>query len=172
MTGPLVILAIFSIGAGFIEWPHNLLHVSMFSDFVHHVLPATIEKEGIPSAIILQGIAILITLFGVYVGYMNCYRKPIWNTEVYQTDLFQQLRYFWLKGWMFDDLYKNVFVKPFLFITKVNKSDVFDKIYTGITNATSRLYSLFSVSQNGSLRWYIGGVLAGILLIITLQMIT
>ena len=101
---------------------------------------------------------------------VNCYRKPIWNTEVYQTDLFKSLRAFWMKGWQFDDLYHNLFVKPFLFITRINKSDVIDKIYTGIANATSALYSLFSVSQNGSLRWYIGGVLAGILIIITIQM--
>ena len=172
MTAPLVVLAILAIGAGFIEWPHNIVHVSMFSDFVQHVLPATTEKEGIPSAFILQGIAILVTLLGVYTGYLNCYRKPIWHSEVYQTPLFQQLRTFWYKGWMFDDLYNNVFVKPFLFITRVNKSDVIDMMYTGITNATSWLYGLFSISQNGSLRWYIGGVLAGILLIITLQMIT
>jgi NADH-quinone oxidoreductase subunit L len=172
MTAPLIVLAILSVGAGFIEWPHNIIHVSKFSDFVHHVLPATIEKEGTPSAIILQGIAIIITLFGVYVGYMNCYRKPIWEAEVYQTDLFQQLRTFWLKGWMFDDLYNNVFVKPFLFITRVNKSDIVDKIYSGIASGASWLAGLFSVSQNGSLRWYIGGVLAGILLIITLQMFT
>jgi NADH-quinone oxidoreductase subunit L len=172
MTAPLVILAVLSVCAGFIEWPHNIMHVSVFSDFVHHVLPTTAERENAPSATILQGIAILITLFGIYTGYMNCYRKPIWNSEVYHTPLFQQLRNFWLKGWMFDDLYNNVFVKPFLFITRVNKSDVIDKIYEGITNAASWLYSLFSISQNGSLRWYIGGVLAGILLIITLQMIT
>jgi NADH-quinone oxidoreductase subunit L len=62
-------------------------------------------------------------------------------------------------------------VKPFLFITAFNKNDVFDKIYSGIASATIRMYSLLSVSQNGSLRWYIGGVLVGILLIITLQMI-
>jgi NADH-quinone oxidoreductase subunit L len=172
MTAPLIVLAILSVCAGFIEWPHNIIHVSKFSDFVHHVLPATIEKEGMPSAIILQGIAIIVTLFGVYVGYMNCYRKPIWDAEVYQTDLFQQLRTFWLKGWMFDDLYNNVFVKPFLFITRVNKSDIVDKIYSGIASGASWLAGLFSVSQNGSLRWYIGGVLAGILLIITLQMFT
>lgn len=172
MTAPLVILAILSVCAGFIEWPHNIMHVSKFSAFMQHALPATVEKEGAPSAVILQGIAIIITLFGVYVGYVNCYRKPIWNAEVYQTDLFQSLRNFWFKGWMFDQLYSNAFVKPFLFITRINKSDVFDKIYTGITNGASWLYGLFSISQNGSLRWYIGGVLAGILLIITLQMIS
>lgn len=172
MTAPLVILAILSICAGFIEWPHNMIHVAMFSDFVHNVLPATTEREGIPAAIILQGIAIIITLLGIYTGYVNCYRKPLWNYDVYYTPLVQSIRNFWFKGWQFDDLYNNVFVKPFLWITRINKSDVFDKIYTGITNGASGLYNLFTVSQNGSLRWYIGGVLAGILIIITLQMIT
>ena len=172
MTAPLIILAILSIGAGFIEWPHNMLHVTLFSDFVNNVLPATTEREGIPAAIILQGIAIFITLFGIYTGYVNCYRKPLWNYDVYRTPLVQSLRNFWFKGWQFDDLYNNVFVKPFLFITRINKGDVIDKLYTGITNGASALYNLFSVSQNGSLRWYIGGVLAGILLIITLQMIS
>jgi NADH-quinone oxidoreductase subunit L len=172
MTSPLVILAILSIAAGFIEWPHNIAHVSLFSDYVQNTLPATVEKEGIPAPIILQGIAILITLLGVYVGYFNCYKKPIWDSDVYKTPLFQSIRNFWLKGWEFDALYNNVFVKPFVFITTVNKKDVVDKLYTGITSGASWLYNLFSVSQNGSLRWYIGGVLAGILIIITIQMIS
>ncbi|HUQ66699.1 MAG TPA: NADH-quinone oxidoreductase subunit L [Flavitalea sp.] len=172
MTAPLIILAVLSICAGFIEWPHNIFHISFFSDFLHHVLPATIERDDIPPAFVLQGIAIVISLYGIFIAYNNCYRRPLWNYDVYRTPLVQSIRNFWFKGWQFDDLYKNAFVKPFLFITRINKSDVVDKIYTGIASGTSVLNRLFSVSQNGSLRWYIGGVLAGILLIITLQIIT
>ncbi|MBL7699642.1 MAG: NADH-quinone oxidoreductase subunit L [Chitinophagaceae bacterium] len=171
MTLPLVVLAILSIAVGFIEWPHNLMHVAVFSDYVQNVLPATVERENIAPPLVLQGIAIFMTLFGIYVGYMNCYRKPIWKANNYQTPLFQSLRNFWFKGWLFDDLYNNVFVKPFLFITTVNRKDIIDKIYTGISNGASQLHRMFSVSQNGSLRWYIGGVLAGILIIVTIQMI-
>ena len=171
MTLPLVVLAILSIAAGFVEWPHNQMHVAIFSEYVQHVLPSTIERENVASPIILQGIAIFMTLFGIYVGYMNCYRKPIWKANNYQTPLFQSLRNFWFKGWQFDDLYNNLFVKPFLYITSVNRKDIIDKIYTGISHGASELHRMLSVSQNGSLRWYIGGVLAGILIIVTIQMI-
>ena len=51
---PLVILAILSISAGFIEWPHNLLHITYFSDLVQKVLPATVLKENLPQEIIFQ----------------------------------------------------------------------------------------------------------------------
>jgi NADH-quinone oxidoreductase subunit L len=171
MIVPLIVLAILSIVAGFIEWPHNLLHITLFSDFVEKVFPAAVLKQDVPSAFLLQGIAVLVTLSGVYFGYVYCYRSPLWHKKVYQSVLVQAVRNFWLRGWQFDLLYDTLFVKPFLFITAFNKNDVFDKIYSGIANATIRMYSLLSVSQNGSLRWYIGGVLVGILLIITLQMI-
>lgn len=50
--------------------------------------------------------------------------------------------------------------------------DVFDQLYNGIVQTNLRLSRLLSVSQNGSLRWYIVGVLIGILFIITLQLIS
>ena len=35
---------------------------------------------------------------------------------------------------------------------------------------SQRLNQLFSVSQNGSIRWYIAGVIIGIIFILTLQL--
>ena len=81
------------------------------------------------------------------------------------------LRNFFFAGWSFDQLYDAVFVKPFLFITRVNKADVFDQLYNGIAKANQALNRLLSVTQNGSLRWYIAGVLIGILFILTLQLL-
>ena len=81
------------------------------------------------------------------------------------------LGYFLYRGWVFDDLYQAVFVKPFVFLTQVNKTDVVDKIYKGIAVGTQRLNQWFSVSQNGSLRWYVAGVLFGVLFILTLQIL-
>ena len=57
MTIPLIILAVLSITAGFIEWPHNIMHVTLFSDLVEKVLPATVIKQNVPEEIIFQGIA-------------------------------------------------------------------------------------------------------------------
>ena len=51
------------------------------------------------------------------------------------------IRNFFLKGWGFDHLYDTVFVKPFLFITRINKADVFDKLYNGIAKANQAVES-------------------------------
>jgi NADH-quinone oxidoreductase subunit L len=171
MTIPLIILAILSVVAGFIEWPHNLLHLTLFSDLVQKVLPATLMKEGIPPEIIFQLIAAVITLLAVYLGYILYYRNITVIEKWKQSPAMMGIRNFFFNGWGFDQLYETVFVKPFVFITRINKADVFDKLYNGIAKANQTLNRLLSVSQNGSLRWYIAGVLIGILFILTLQLL-
>lgn len=171
MTVPLVILAFFSIAGGWIEWPHNLLHISLFSEQVQQVLPATQLKAHLPEEIVFQLIAVIVSLFGIYTGYSLYYRQSEQMTLWKQSENIQALRNFLLNGWKFDQLYDTLLVKPFLFITRINKSDVTDKLYTGIADIHLQLNKGFSFFQNGSLRWYVAGVLIGILFIITLQLL-
>jgi NADH-quinone oxidoreductase subunit L len=169
MVVPLIILAFFSITAGFIEWPHNMVHLSLFSDHVQQVLPATVMKQDLPSEWLFQAIAAVITLTGVYIGYVLYYNRS--GVRWQQSPPLSAIRDFFFSGWKFDQLYNFLFVKPFVFLTRVNKSDIIDRMYNGIAQAGLRLNGWFSVSQNGSLRLYIVGVLAGILFIITLQLL-
>jgi NADH-quinone oxidoreductase subunit L len=169
MIIPLIVLAFFSVTAGFIEWPHNMLHLTLFSDHVQNVLPETVMKQSLPSEWVFQAIATLVTLAGVYAGYVLYYGKS--GVRWQQSPALSVTREFLFSGWKFDQLYNLLFVKPFVFITRVNKNDVIDRLYNGIAQAGLRLNNLFSVSQNGSLRLYIVGVLAGILFIITLQLL-
>jgi NADH-quinone oxidoreductase subunit L len=171
MTVPLVILAILSLVAGFIEWPHNIVHLSLFSDFIQHVLPAPVLKEGLPPEIVFQLIAAVVTFLGIYAGYSIYHLKNTVTGQWLQSDENAGIRNFLYSGWGFDRLYDNIFVKPFVFITRVNKSDIFDRLYNGIAQANLKLNRLLSISQNGSLRLYIGGFIIGILFIITLQLI-
>ena len=171
MTFPLVVLAILSIVAGFIEWPHNLLHITWFSDFVEKVMPATNLSSAPPSEIIFQLVAVVITLLGIYAGYQLYYRSPAVIEKWKQIPAMVWLRDFWFAGWGFDALYNAIFVRPFVFITQLNKSDLIDRFYNGIASGSRRLNRWFSISQNGSLRWYVAGVLVGILFILTLQLI-
>ena len=171
MTMPLVILALLSITAGFIEWPHNLLHVTLFSDFVEKVLPATLLKQSVPAEILLQGIAVVVTLLGIWSGYALYYR---YTNVIEQWKLSpgkMAVRNFLFKGWAFDQVYDAVFVRPFIYITRINKADVFDQLNKAIASVSQRLNRWLSVSQNGSLRWYIAGVLIGIIFILTLQLV-
>lgn len=169
MTVPLVILAVLSLVAGFIEWPHNLLHLTWFSDFINRVLPVTVVREGLPSEILFQLVAVLVTALGVYAGYALYHRHTGLITQWKQSGFMTGLRDFLYRGWAFDQLYEYVFVRPFLFITRINKADMFDSVYRFIASANLQLNRLLSVSQNGSLRWYIAGVLIGILFILTMQ---
>ncbi|GAA3921101.1 NADH-quinone oxidoreductase subunit L [Chitinophaga oryziterrae] len=171
MTVPLIILAFFSIAGGWIEWPHNLLHISLFSEQVQQVLPVTQLKPHLPEEIVFQLIAVVVSLFGIYTGYALYYRQSELMTLWRQSANVMTVRNFLLNGWRFDQLYDTLLVRPFLFITRINKSDVTDKLYTGIADIHLQLNKLFSFFQNGSLRWYVAGVLIGILFIITLQLL-
>lgn len=169
MVIPLIVLAFFSITAGFIEWPHNMFHLTLFSHHVQNVLPETVLKQNLPSEWLFQGMAALVTFAGVYAGYVLYYGKP--GIRWQQSPPLSVMREFLFSGWKFDQLYNVLFVKPFVFITGINKNDIIDRLYNGIAQASLRLSNLLSVSQNGSLRLYIVGVLAGILFIITLQLL-
>ena len=168
---PLVVLAVLSISVGLIEWPHNLLHITYFSDLVQKVLPLTVLKEKLPQEIIFQLMAITVMLLGVFTGYTLYYRKTLIIPKWKQSATMMRLRDFLFKGWAFDQFYNAVLVRPFVFLTRINQSDVFDKIYNGIALISQRLNQLFSVSQNGSIRRYIVGVIIGIIFILTLQLL-
>ncbi len=114
--------------------------------------------------------AALVTLAGVYLGYLLYYGKP--GIRWQGSPGLSGMRDFFFSGWKFDQLYNFLFVKPFVFITRINKSDVIDRLYNGIAQAWS------AVEQTGLLSHktarcglYIVGVLAGILFIITLQLL-
>jgi NADH-quinone oxidoreductase subunit L len=64
MTTPLIILAVLSIVAGFIEWPHNLIHLTLFTDFVEKVLPATLLKEEVFPESIFRSLRLRTSLCG------------------------------------------------------------------------------------------------------------
>lgn len=169
MTVPLIILSVLSITAGYIEWPHNMVHLTAFSNLVESVLPDTVLQATHPGELVLQVIAVVVTLAGVYAGYYLYYRNTAIVERWKQVPLMEGLRSFLFKGWAFDQLYEATFVRPFVFIIRINKADFIDKIYIGIAWSSRQLNRLFSLSQNGSLRWYVAGVLAGILFILTLQ---
>lgn len=169
MTMPLVVLAVFSVIAGFIELPHNFGHFTLFSDFLQPVLPETAMREDVPSEWLFQLLAALATLSGVFLGYYYYYEKPARIERLRQHGLLAGLHRFWFSGWGFDALYDRMLVKPFIFISKINKSDITDKLYTGIGDMTGEMYKLLSRTQSGSLRWYIMGLVVGAILILGIQ---
>jgi len=169
MTVPLIILAFFSLFAGFIELPHNFGHFRLFSDLLHQVLPETVLKAGMNAELQFQILALLSTFGGIYLAYIFYYKQPQRIEKLKQSGFVMNLYLFWFSGWGFDRLYNALFVRPVVFIANINKNDVVDKLYQGVTFVTIRLYRSLSFTQSGSLRWYIMGLVIGAIIILSIQ---
>ncbi|HMG09365.1 MAG TPA: NADH-quinone oxidoreductase subunit L, partial [Mucilaginibacter sp.] len=169
MTVPLIILAFFSLFAGFIELPHNFGHFRLFSDLLHQVLPETVLKAGMNAELQFQILALLSTFGGIYLAYIFYYKQPQRIEKLKQSGFVMNLYLFWFSGWGFDKLYNVLFVRPVVFIANINKNDVVDKLYQGVTFVTIRLYRSLSFTQSGSLRWYIMGLVIGAIIILSIQ---
>ncbi|MEN8172745.1 MAG: hypothetical protein ABFS03_07665, partial [Chloroflexota bacterium] len=151
MTLPLVILAIFAVGYGWVGipedfmglhiWPENMFHGIVYS-LTEHQRPAHIHFNWIPLIISLS-----VALGGLLLGWL-VYRK----VEVGQEDplkkplgpLYPVLQ----NKYYFDELYDLIFVKPAAWISETLSYQWLDRglidgILHGIARVTYRTGSLF-----------------------------
>ncbi|HEY5917141.1 MAG TPA: NADH-quinone oxidoreductase subunit L [Chryseolinea sp.] len=170
MTIPLIILAVLSLIGGFIELPHTLGHVELFSEYLRPVLPEVSLHEGVEnSEWTIQLITIALSLSGVYLAYYFYVKNPELADQVKRS--LDGIHHVWFHGWGFDSLYDAIFVRPFVFVATINKSDVVDKFYSMIVVITEQFNRLFAKGQSGILRWYVMGIVVGAILIITLGLL-
>ncbi len=171
ITIPLVILAVLSLVGGFIELPHTLGHLELFSDFLKPVLPAVAVDPSATTGMewTIQGITMVLSLVGIFIAYHYYVRKPEQASQLKSS--LAGLHRFWFMGWGFDNLYDSVLVKPYVFLATVNKNDIVDKFYSLIVYTTELLHRIFARSQGGILRWYIMSMVIGAILILTLGLL-
>jgi NADH-quinone oxidoreductase subunit L len=171
MNIPLIILAVLSTFAGFIQLPHTFGHLTLFSDFLAPVLPAVSIQEDMESLEwLIQLIAAGAALSGVYVAYLFYIKQPALSDELKTSA--SDLHQFWFSGWGFDAMYNFFFVRPFVFLSNINKSDIVDKLYSGLVSIAEFFHRIFSFTQSGILRWYIMGIVVGGILLLTLGLIS
>ncbi|WP_299824667.1 NADH-quinone oxidoreductase subunit L [uncultured Pontibacter sp.] len=172
MKMPLVVLAILSVIGGFIELPHNFAHFTLFTNYLEPVLPVIVIDEGLSTIEwIFQIVAAVVALAGIYIAYLFYLKKPELVQNVENSRFAMAMHRFWYSGWGFDALYDAVFVQPYVYLSKLNRNDAIDLIYTGFANLTQWLNSLFARTQTGMLRTYMLGVLVGALLIVTISLL-
>ena len=162
---PLIILAILSLIGGFIELPENMGPVHLFSRLFGSSLPSvsTVESEG--SEFLFQAISTVISLLGIYLAYILFLKEPNLTARLRDS----RISNFFLSGWQFDRLYDLIFVKPYVWLSKIDKNDFIDQIYKYIAKGTEYLNFLFSKTQNGKLRWYVLFLTAGIVILLTVM---
>ncbi|WP_025762820.1 NADH-quinone oxidoreductase subunit L [Dyadobacter tibetensis] len=171
MSLPLIILALLTSLAGFLEFPHNFFHFTPFSDFLNSSLPLTSVKEQGFSEGISQVLAAVMTFVGAYIAYYFYHLRPNLLPVLKEQSWLLFLQQLWLKGWYFDQLYDFLWVRPFQWITAKNKEDVIDGWYSSLTSATRTMSDSLSLLQSGSLRWYVMGMVLGAILLLSLQIL-
>ena len=166
MVIPMVILAGFSLVAGFIELPESMGHVQLFSGFLNTMLPAVvIAHENIPE-VMFQLMATVISLSGIYFAYVLYLKKPALGTSFNHS----RLSNFFCNGWGFDQAYDFLFVKPVVWLADIDKNDFTDFFNSAIASGTIFLNRVLSITQNGKLRWYVMAFAIGIVFILTILM--
>jgi NADH-quinone oxidoreductase subunit L len=72
----------------------------------------------------------------------------------------------WMSGWGFDWIYDKLFVKPYLFIVKINRLDIIDQGIALIPRFARWSHDGVSVTENGRLRWYAASMAFGAALVL------
>jgi NADH-quinone oxidoreductase subunit L len=163
MIVPLLILAILSILGGFIELPETMGNFHLFSNLVNNTLPVAMAHERGNLEMLFQLISAVTALTGIYVAYLIYFKKP----ELSVSFSHSRLNKFFEKGWGFDILYDTLFVKPVVWLSEIDKNDLFDWLNIGLARLALLGNSLIGITQNGKLRWYLMSFVIGIVLILT-----
>jgi NADH-quinone oxidoreductase subunit L len=164
---PLIALAVLSLVGGFINLPHNFGHFALFSRFVNQTLPGieiTSEMESLEW--VMQLISAALALTGVYLAYLFYLKKSAAYNNISAN--VAGLKNFFLYGWNFDKLYDRVFVRPVITLSRINRKDFVDLIYTGMANVSLFFNGMLSKTQTGNVRWYIMGIVFGAIVLIAI----
>ena len=169
MRTPLVVLAFLAITVGFLEMPHTLGHVTLFSDYLSHALPTTEllpgideESEGREQLAVtvaaLLGIGLAALLF--LPGSLLATRWADQSTDHPSMTLLQG-------GWGFDRLYDRLFVRPWFTLTR-RPHDMLDRGYEWLAVCAESCHGWMSLTQTGHVRWYAASIAVGTLMLLGL----
>jgi NADH-quinone oxidoreductase subunit L len=142
---PLLPLVTLAVIGGFI----NLNFTQVFGPTEHPHLPLWVE--WLPIAVAAVGFVLAWVLYFP--------RKAVGTDELQTSE--SALNTFCRDGLGFDWFYEQIFTKPLKFFARVNKSDIVDHFYHFVGWFNFSLNEVLVVSQNGKLRWYLYGTLAG-----------
>ena len=163
MLAVLGVLGVGAVIAGFIETPHYLGYIQVFSDFVGTAVQDVTTKD-IPywHELVLTGIAVLLVFIGG--GYALMKHGKGAKTDPQLSPIGRFLN----SGWSFDSAYQHFFLTPYSVTSRANRLDVIDLLYK-LIGLIARFFNLvLSRTQDGLVRHYALGMGFGAVIILIL----
>ena len=160
MATPLIILMVLALFGGWIQIPVDAV-------FSHGEVHA--EEHHISG--LMHAIMIAAPLLGIGVSYLFFMSKMFSVAKLMANPLATRLHGFWFSGWGMDALYNFLFVRPFVFLARINKNDLIDAVYALLVNISRFVHVMMARTQNGQLRWYALSIGGGVVILITLGVV-
>jgi NADH-quinone oxidoreductase subunit L len=172
MNLPMIVLAVLSLAAGFIELPKSLGNLPILSDFLTTALPAavvTTAREGREP--LFELISGCVSLGGILAIYLLLRKAPRFTEKLVRTPLGATLHRWWFIGWGVDTLYDWTIVSPYVWLARICRSDAVDLFYHWIAWVNQVGYRAVSTTQTGRIRSYAVGLAIGAVFVIGLVVI-
>jgi NADH-quinone oxidoreductase subunit L len=155
---PLAVLAVFTLIGGFIHPP------------LTDVLPApAVVAEG---AGWIAHVPLVASLAGIALAWLLFLQMPQLPAALATNPATAWIGALWRSAWGFDWVYDRLFVRPFVWLSRINRDDPIDHAMNLVPATLSGLNVLATATQNGNLRWYAAVAGAGLCVLIGLVAFT
>jgi NADH-quinone oxidoreductase subunit L len=168
MNIAMVVLAVLSLCAGFLEIPKTLGGgVHLFSGFIQNALPVTVlaASRGIYEST-FQWVSGGVALLGIALIYILILRVPNVTEALVRQPTGKTLHRYWFSGWGFDWLYDRVLVHPYVFLARIDRDDIIDSFFDLLSRLGGLGHRVLSMTQTGNMRTYAAGLAIGAAVVI------
>jgi len=154
---PLIILIVLSTFVGALITPP-----------LANVLPVSVGHNVHDGKVILEVASGLVAIAGILLAlYLFKFNKSLLQT-IARNSVGKLLQKLWFAAWGFDWLYERIFIRPYLAITHVLRSDYFNTAISVIPTNVRWLHKQLVLSVNGSTRWYATSISMGVIFMLLL----
>ncbi len=177
MTIPLIILAVLSVIAGFIGFPHELGHQIHIHHWLDNFLATSLKIEKIEmtlnTELLLMAITIILILMMIVAARITFVtKKSIPKNDEEAMPLLKEVIYY--KYYM-DEIYEAIIVKPLnrisgLLYHYVERLGI-DAMVNGIGTSIVNWSQLFRLTQTGGLGFYVMAMVVSIIVLIILMFV-
>ena len=155
MVAPLIILAFLAAISGLPELISNFFGIKTFYNFLQTSLPQPMVNSSLPvHELIIQIFYAFVSLLGITLTYITYrYAGKIIDTLM-NTFITSYLHRFIQAGFGFDWVYEHFLVRPYIWIARINRKDVLDRITDVNIYIFQRSNLILSRAVSGNIRWY------------------
>lgn len=130
------------------------------------VLPESAGEHGGAMKHTLEFISMGVAITGVVIAWLLFRGERKFTTALANSGIGRVVGGLWKNAWGFDWLYDHIFVKPFMFLVRINARDWADAGIGLLPWATRRGNELLAVTQSGKLRWYAATMAMGLVVVL------